>query len=229
MPPARLKARTCGPPPGPAPVMISATPSPVTSPAATLTPPANAGSYAKKLATSVGMPPARLKARTCGPPPGPAPVMTSAHAVAGHVSGRHADAARERRGVCEEVRNLCRRAARQAEGPHLRPAAGPCPGDDLGDAVAGHVPDRHADAAANAGSYAKKFATSVGVPPARLKTRTCGPPPGPGPGDDVGDAVAGHVSGRHADAAWERRVEREETRDICHDAGPFVACITISG
>ena len=58
--------------------MISATPSPVTSPAATLTPPANAGSYAKKLATSVTTPPARLKARTCGPPPGPAPVMMSA-------------------------------------------------------------------------------------------------------------------------------------------------------
>jgi hypothetical protein len=42
--PLTLRTRTCGPPPGPAPVMISATPSPVTSPAATLTPPGNAGS-----------------------------------------------------------------------------------------------------------------------------------------------------------------------------------------
>src|SRR5262245_4828269 len=46
--------RTCGPPPGPAAVMMSALPSPLTSPAATRTPPANWTPYAMKLCSSIG-------------------------------------------------------------------------------------------------------------------------------------------------------------------------------
>ncbi len=74
--PAPLNTRTCGPPPGPAPVMMSARPSPLTSPAATCTPPAKRRVVGEEAA------PARcksvpLKTRTCGPPPGPAPVMMS--------------------------------------------------------------------------------------------------------------------------------------------------------
>src|SRR5436190_17663407 len=55
--------------------ITSAMPSPVTSPAATSTPPVNAGSNAKNEA--IAAPVAPLYAITCGPPPGPAPVMTS--------------------------------------------------------------------------------------------------------------------------------------------------------
>src|SRR5207253_1694383 len=58
------------PPPPPGPVMISALPSPFTSPAATYTPPENIALYAKKLAASV---PSVRNAFTCGPPPAPAP------------------------------------------------------------------------------------------------------------------------------------------------------------
>src|SRR2546430_6362041 len=75
-PVAPSNTRTCGPPPGPAPVMISARPSPFRSPAATRTPPVNAGAYAKKLRISAPVLP--LNTSTCGPPPGPAPVMMSA-------------------------------------------------------------------------------------------------------------------------------------------------------
>ena len=126
------KTRTCGPPPGPAPVMMSARPSPFTSAAATRTEPWKAGrtqrswrarrpgpvprwedadgparpggpgddfgdavavhitardEHPARKRRIVGIeagdlpstpPPARLKARTCGPPDGPAPVMMSA-------------------------------------------------------------------------------------------------------------------------------------------------------
>src|SRR5947199_228683 len=63
-------------PPGPAQVNISAVPSWLTSPAATVTPPVNVGEYAKKLRISA--PVAPLNALTCGPPPAPAPTMMSA-------------------------------------------------------------------------------------------------------------------------------------------------------
>ena len=46
------KTRTSGPPPGPAPQMMSGTPSPLTSPTATRTPPVKVGVKASKLAMS---------------------------------------------------------------------------------------------------------------------------------------------------------------------------------
>ena len=73
--PAALKALTCGPPPGPAPVTMSTRPSPLTSPAATVTPPPKLPSKAKKLASSAPVVP--LNALTCGPPPAPGAVMMS--------------------------------------------------------------------------------------------------------------------------------------------------------
>ena len=53
------------------------TPSPVTRRYAKATPPKNAGSHAKRLAISDTLSPATLNTRTWGPPPGPAPVMSS--------------------------------------------------------------------------------------------------------------------------------------------------------
>src|SRR5205085_643787 len=66
---------TCGPPPAPAPVTMSALPSPFTSPAATNTPPENDGAYAKN--DRITAPVAPSNTSTCGPPPGPAPVTMS--------------------------------------------------------------------------------------------------------------------------------------------------------
>ena len=59
-----LKIFTCGPPPGPAPVMISSLPSPSTSPVATHTPPWNAGSYA--VTSRFALRPSLLNTRTSG-------------------------------------------------------------------------------------------------------------------------------------------------------------------
>ncbi len=73
-PDSAAKTRTCGPPPGPAPVNTSDTPSPSQSPAATDTPPRKDGSYA--IASNVTAPVARSKPRRCGPPPTPGPVKT---------------------------------------------------------------------------------------------------------------------------------------------------------
>ena len=75
-PSAPLKTWTWGPPPGPAPVIISGTPSPLISAVATKMPPVNRGSYAMKLRRTE--PSVPLKTWTWGPPPGPAPVMISA-------------------------------------------------------------------------------------------------------------------------------------------------------
>src|SRR5262249_33902169 len=66
---------TWGPPPGPAPVTISAFPSPVKSAAATHTPPTNPGANAKKLASSAPDTPSNTL--TCGPPPAQALVTMS--------------------------------------------------------------------------------------------------------------------------------------------------------
>ena len=81
------------------------------------------------------------------PAAGPRSRNDLGHAVAGHVPGRHADAARERRVVGEEARDLRHDAARQAEGAHVRPAAGPRPRNDLRHAVARQIPGRHGDPA----------------------------------------------------------------------------------
>src|SRR6185295_18809154 len=70
-----LNARTTNGAAQPRVTRISGTPSPVTSPTATSTPPVNDGANAKKPAC--GAPVAPSKTRTCGPPPGPAPVTMS--------------------------------------------------------------------------------------------------------------------------------------------------------
>ena len=72
-------------------------------------------------------------------------------AVAGHVPDGDPDAPRERRVVREEARHLRRDATRQAERPHVRPAAGARPRDDVGESVAVDVPARHGHAPAKSG------------------------------------------------------------------------------
>src|SRR5262245_39949825 len=68
------KTMTLGPPPGPAAQMTSGKPSPLTSPTATRTPPANFESKAKKPARKE---PSALKTLTSGPPPASAAVTNT--------------------------------------------------------------------------------------------------------------------------------------------------------
>ena len=68
--------RTSGPPPGPADAMMSKMPSPFVSCIATNTPPVKAGSKAKK--DSMTSPVWELRIAIAGPPPKPAPAMSSA-------------------------------------------------------------------------------------------------------------------------------------------------------
>ncbi len=67
--------RTRGPPPTPAEVTTSANPSPVTSPAATRTPPVNVLSNG---AAAIRLAPSPSCTATCGGPPGPIPAITAA-------------------------------------------------------------------------------------------------------------------------------------------------------
>ena len=76
-PPARLNARTCGPPPGPAPVMMSARPSPSTSPHATIHAAAEERVVGVEAGQSRDDAARETPHATCGPPPGPAPVTIS--------------------------------------------------------------------------------------------------------------------------------------------------------
>src|SRR5436305_6037265 len=77
--PLSFQTTTLGPPPGPAPVMISPPVARSTLATATLTPPWNAGSYAIHWASTLAAPVAGsiFHTITCGPPPGPAPVTIS--------------------------------------------------------------------------------------------------------------------------------------------------------
>src|SRR2546425_1179894 len=160
--PSPRNTRTFGPPPGPAPVMISARPSPSTSPAATNTPPRNPGSYAMKPATR--RPPLR-KTRTFGPPPGPPPVMISARpspstspAAPGDVLGHSLSIPAPRRvrfpteAPATEGYPLPLDAGHQIpvapERPHVRPAARSRSRDDLGPSVPIEIRDRGKHAAA---------------------------------------------------------------------------------
>ena len=95
---APLTTLTSELPPGPAPTMTSSWPSPLTSPAATVTPPVNVGAKAKKSRPPIRAPKliwfaaltlrlpltrrsAPLTTSTSGPPPGPAPRMRSRGAL----------------------------------------------------------------------------------------------------------------------------------------------------
>src|SRR5712692_7167683 len=73
-----------GPPPGPGAVIMSGTPSPLTSPTATRTPPVKFLSYAKKLNFTAFV--AASNTTTFGPPPASAPVAMIA--VPGSVPNR---------------------------------------------------------------------------------------------------------------------------------------------
>ena len=73
----RLNACTCGPPPGPAPVMMSAKPSPFTSAAATRTPPLEGG-VVRKEAGELGDRPVPRREDADGPARSRVPVMISA-------------------------------------------------------------------------------------------------------------------------------------------------------
>ncbi len=172
---APFHTRTCGPPPGPAPVMMSARPSPSTSPAATFTPPGKAELYAKKPPISVNDPP--FHTRTCGPPPGPAPVTMSARPspltspAATFTPPGNAELYAKKPPISVKVAPSHTRTCGPPPGPApVMMSARPSP---LTSPAATKTPPE------NAGSYAKNPAISVSVTPSH--TRTCGPPPGPGP------------------------------------------------
>src|SRR2546423_423633 len=99
--PSSLKMRTWGPPPGPAPVMISFLPSPSASPVATRTPPRNPVGYANN--PPMGVPSGR-KTRTGGRPPVLGPGGFCARVVLGGLAAGGEHPAAEAVGIGEEAR-----------------------------------------------------------------------------------------------------------------------------
>ena len=126
---------------------MSVRPSPLMSPAATYTPPRNAGPYARKLASSWRSIP--LNTRTCELPFGPGPGDDVGAPVAVDVARRHRHAAGKPGIVGVEAAQLAQ--VGPAQDADVRPTAGPGAGDQIQRAVAVDVTNGHIDAAQRGG------------------------------------------------------------------------------